>query len=118
MLLPGQPGVNMLPKPGGKEGEGQLNPPLNPPLASIPASLLNAAPPMNPQGPPTASAPLPSSAPSPPPAWAGPMTDIFDMNEVFGNTSGDFSFDADALGDMNTFFDPTAVHGGSSLDIK
>jgi hypothetical protein len=47
-----------------------------------------------------------------------PMTEFYDMNEVFGNTTGDFSFDADALGDMNLFFDPSAVHDGSSLDIK
>ena len=35
------------------------------------------------------------------------LTDFFDMNAVFGNTNGDFSFDFDALGDMNLFFDPT-----------
>ena len=103
MLPPGQPGMNMPPKPGGKEGEGELNPPLNPPPSSTPG--------LNPQRPPTASAPLPSSAP-PPSAGPGPMTDFFDMNDVFGNTNGDFSFDADALGDMNLFFDPTAVHDG------
>lgn len=114
MLPPGQPGMNMPPKPGGKEGEGELNPP----PASTPTSLLNAGPPMNPQRPPTASGPLPSPAPPPPSTGPGPMTDFFDMNEVFGNTTGDFSFDADALGDMNLFFDPSAVHDGSSLDIK
>jgi hypothetical protein len=104
--------MNMPPKPGGKEGEGELNPP-----ASTPTPHLNTAP-MNPQRPPTASAPLPTSAP-PPPAGPGSMADFaFDMNDVFGNTSGDFSFDADALGDMNLFFDPTAVHDGSSLDMK
>jgi len=100
MLPPGQPGMNMPPKPGGKEGEGELNPP----PASTPTPHLNAAPPMNPQRPPTASAPLPTSAP---PSSTGPgsMADFaaFDMNDVFGNTSGDFSFDADALGDMNLF---------------
>jgi hypothetical protein len=120
MLPPGQPGMNMPPKPGGKESEGELNPPLNPPPASTPTPHLNTAPPMNPQRPPTASAPLPTSAPPPPSTGPGSMADFaaFDMHDVFGNTGGDFSFDADALGDMNLFFDPTAVHDGSSLDIK
>ena len=62
--------------------------------------------------------PPPSPAPPPQSTGPGPMTDFFDMNEVFGNTTGDFSFDADALGDMNLFFDPSAVHDGTSLDIK
>jgi hypothetical protein len=42
---------------------------------------------------------------------------VFEFNAVFGNTSGDFSFDADALGDMNLFFDPTAVHDDPSPNI-
>jgi len=46
----------------------------------------------------------------------GLMTDFgFDVNDMFGNTSGDSSFDADILGDMNLFFDPAAVHDGSSF---
>lgn len=119
MLPPGQPGMNMPPKPGGKEGEGELNQPLNPPPASTPTPLHNPAPPMNPQRPPTASGPLHTPAPPPPSAGPGSMPDFgFDVNDMFGNTTGDFSFDADTLGDMNLFFDPTAVHDGSSLDIK
>jgi hypothetical protein len=41
----------------------------------------------------------------------------FDMNDVFGNT-GDFSFDDDALDDMNLFFDPSALHADGSLYIE
>lgn len=119
MLPPGQPGMNMPPKPGGKEGEGELNQPLNPPPSSTPTPLLNPAPSMNPQRPPTAPGPLHTPAPPPPSAGPGSMPDFgFDVNDMFGNTTGDFSFDADTLGDMNLFFDPTAVHDGSSLDIK
>jgi hypothetical protein len=38
----------------------------------------------------------------------------FDMNEMFGNSGGDFDFGvgADPLGDMNLWFDPSAVHDG------
>jgi hypothetical protein len=36
---------------------------------------------------------------------------------LFGdNTSGDFSFDADALEDMDLYFNPSALYDGASLD--
>lgn len=50
-----------------------------------------------------------------------PMVDFgFDISEMFGNTSGDFSFDYDPLlvGDLNLFFNPTAVYDGSSLGTQ
>ena len=60
---------------------------------------------------------IPFFSPVPLPlAGPGPMTDFFDVSEVFGNTSGDFSFDADALGDMDLFFDPSAVLDAEPLD--
>jgi len=33
----------------------------------------------------------------------------FDMNDIFGNTIGDFSFDADILSDWDLWFDPTPL---------
>jgi hypothetical protein len=122
MPPPGQAGMNGPPKPGGKEGEGEHNAPLNP-AASAPTTgpLHNSAPPMNSQRPPTASAPLPNIAPPPPASGPGSMGDLsFDMADVFGNTGGDFDFGPGSLTDMELWFDPTAVqavHDGS-IDMK
>jgi hypothetical protein len=117
MPPPGQPGMSGPSKPGGKEGEGELNAPLNP-AASAPTTgpLHNSAPPMNSQRPPTASAPLPTPAPAP--AGTGPMGDLpFDMTDMFGNTGGDFDFGPGSLADMELWFDPSAVHD-ASIDMK
>jgi len=117
MLPPGQTGMNGPPKPAGKEGEGELN---NHPSgsASTPTSLLNTTTPMNLQRPP-ASASLPTPAPPPPGPGPGSMADLaFDMTDVFGNTGGDFDFGPDGLSTMELWFDPSAVHDGSSLDMK
>lgn len=114
MPPPGQPGMGGPPKPGGKEGEGELNTPLNP-AGSAPTNgpLHNSAPPMNSQRPPTASAPLPTPAPAPPPSGPGSMGELsFDM-DVFGSAGGDFDFGPTSLGDMELWFDPTAVHEGT-----
>jgi hypothetical protein len=115
MPPPGQPGMRGPPK---KEGEGELNAPLNP-AASAPSSgpHHNNGPPMNPQRPPTANAPMPTPAPPPPPPpGPGPMGDVsfVDVTDVFGN-GADFDFDGpsslDAFGplhpDMNLWFDAT-----------
>jgi hypothetical protein len=114
MLPPGQQGMNGPPKPGGKEGEGDLNTPLNPAgSASTPTPLLNTAQQMNPQRPQTASAPMPT--PAHPPPTAGPMADLsFDMGDMFGNGGGDFDFGPDSLGDMHLWFDPTAVQDSAA----
>jgi hypothetical protein len=111
MLPPGQQGMNGPPKPGGKEGEGDHNTPHNQAgSASTPTPLLNTAPPMNPQRPPTATAPLPTPAPQP---TTGPMADLsFDMGDMFGNGGGDFDFGPDSLSDMHLWFDPSAVQDG------
>jgi hypothetical protein len=117
---PGQPGMSGPPKPGGKEGEGELNAPLNP-AASAPTSgpLHNNAPPMNPQRPPTANAPMPTPAPPPPPApGPGPMGDLsFDMTDMFGSNGGDFDFGPSSLDNMDLWFESTAVND-SSIDMK
>jgi hypothetical protein len=115
MLPPGQPGMNGPPKPGGKEGEGELNAAGSTPTPAPPH--LNSGPPMNPSRPPTASAPLPTPAPPPPP---GSMSDLpFDMADMFGNPGGDFDFGNDPLAEMNLWFDQqTTVHDGTSLDMK
>ena len=118
MPPPGQPGMGGPPKPGGKDGEGEHNAPLNP-AASTPTSgpHHNSAPPMNSQRPPTASAQLPTPAP-PPSAGPGPMGDLsFDMTDMFGSTAGDFDFGTGSLGDMELWFDPSAVHD-ASIDMK
>jgi len=119
MLPPGQTGMNGPPKPGGKESEGELNNPLNPSGSAPTPTLMNNTTQMNPQRPPTASASLPT--PAPPLAAQGPgsMPDLaFDMTDVFGNTGGDFDFGPDGLGNMELWFDPSAVQDGSSLDMK
>lgn len=110
-----QPGMGGPPKPGGKEGEGELNAPLNP-AASAPTSgpLHNSGPPMNPQRPPTANAPMPAPAPPPPPPPPGSMGDLsFDMADMFGSNGGDFDFGSGSLADMELWFDPSAVHEDS-----
>jgi len=117
------PGMSGPPKPGGKEGEGELNTPLNPAAsAPTPGPLHNNAPPMNPQRPPTANAPMPTPAPPPPapvPApGPGPMGDLsFDMTDMFGSNGGDFDFGPNSLADMELWFDSSAVHE-SSIDMK
>jgi len=107
-------------KPGGKEGEGELNAPLNQ-ASSAPPSGHNSAPPMNPQRPPTANAPMATPAPPPPAPPApgpgpGPMGDMFDMTDMFGSNGGDFDFGGNSLDTMDLWFDPTVPDG--SIDMK
>lgn len=110
MLPPGQAGMNGPPKQGIKE-EGDMNPGGS---APTPGSLLNNAPSMNPQRPPTASAPVPQ----PPPPAPVSMSDLpFDMSEMFTNGGGDFDFPG-SLGDMELWFDPSSVQDGAALDMK
>lgn len=120
MPPPGQPGMSGPPKPGSKEGEGELNTPLNPSAsAPTPGPPHNSAPPMNSQRPPTSNAPMPTPAPPPPPPpGPGSMGDLsFDMAEMFGSNGGDFDFGGTSLDNMDLWFDPTAVHD-SSIDMK
>ena len=107
MPPPGQPGMSG-PK---KESEGDPNAPLNPTASTpTPGPLHNSGPPMNSQRPPTASAQLPTPAPAPPASGPGSMGDLaFDMTDMFGSTAGDFDFGAGPLGDMELWFDPSAV---------
>ena len=42
------------------------------------------------------------------PAAPLPPSD-FDMTDMFGSTAGDFDFGAGPLGDMELWFDPSAV---------
>jgi hypothetical protein len=119
MPPPGQPGMSGPPKPGGKEGEGELNAPLNSASAPTSGPLHNSAPPMNPQRPPTSNAPMPTPAPPPPPApGPGPMGDLsFDMADMFGSNGGDFDFGPSSLDNMDLWFESTTVHD-SSIDMK
>ncbi len=120
MPPPGHPGMSGPPKPGGKEGEGEINAPLNQAASGPTGPHHNSAPPMNPQRPPTANAPMPTPAPAPPTQGPGLMGDMsFDMTEMFGGTGGDFDFGPVGLADMDMemWFDPTAVHDGS-VDMK
>ena len=118
MPPPGQPGMSG-PK---KEGEGELNAPLNPAGSAPTTGPLHNSAPMNSQRPPTAPTPLPK--PAPPPPGPGSMGDLsFDMTDMFGNTGGDFDFGTGPLTDMELWFDPSAVHDGSmmhdgSIDMK
>jgi hypothetical protein len=41
----------------------------------------------------------------------------FDMTDMFGSTAGDFDFGTGSLGDMELWFDPSAVHD-ASIDMK
>ena len=123
MPPPGQPGMSGPPKPGGKEGEGEINTPLNP-AASAPTSgpLHNSAPPtMNPQRPPTANAPIPTPGPPPPAPAPGPgpgMSDLssFDMFGI-GSTAGDFNFGPSGGLDMELWFDQLQ-DGPIDIDMK
>jgi hypothetical protein len=115
MPPPGQPGMSGPPKPGGKEGEGELHAPMNP-AASAPTSgpLHNSAPPMNPQRPPTSNAPMPTPAPPPAPAPApGPWSPIgdlsFDMTDMFGSNGGEFDFGPSSLDNMDLWFESTST---------
>jgi len=113
-MPPGQ-GMGGPPKPGGKEGDGEINAPLTQ-AASAPSSgpHHNSAPAMNTQRPPTANAPMPT--PAPPPPGSGSMGDLsFDMTEVFGN-GGDFDFGPSSLDHMDLWFESTVPD--SSIDMK
>jgi hypothetical protein len=116
MPPPGQPGMSG-PK---KEGEGELNAPLNP-AASTPTSgpLHNSAPPMNPQRPPTANAPIPTPAPPPPAPAPGPGPGMGDLSsfDMFGSTAGDFNFGPNGLTDMELWFDQLQ-DGPIDIDMK
>jgi hypothetical protein len=115
-------GMSEPQKPGGKEGERELNAPLNP-AAFAPTSgpLHNSAPaPMNPQRPPTSNAPMLTPAPPPPPAPVPvPMGDLaFDMTDMFGSNGGDFDFGPCSLDTMDLWFDSTAVHDSSHAPLN
>ena len=115
MPPPVQPGMSGPPKPGGKEGEGELSAPPNQ-AASAPTSgpHHNSAPPMNPQRPPTANAPMSTPAPPQPPSAPGPgpmgVGDMsFDMTDMFGSNGGDFDFGPTSLETMDLWFDDNSI---------